>query len=259
MVIGPRYYVLGTEQCERASMPPTVSLTTPQAAAQITRGNYSWSDGLAQAPMPVTYGFRASAPPEKYGEGEAASFAKVNQAERAAFIKAIKEWQSIANITFTPVDVDPNKFTDQATILIANWTDPKKQGSAHAYYPGDKPFSGDRAFSSKYGDVWLDLSHDKYEEFTPGEHNYLTVMHELGHALGLQHPGDYNSGESETGVIYERDAAYIQDSLQYSIMSYLDASSTYANHVVDKTDANQAVTKFMRATTPSSAMTPTMS
>lgn len=244
MDMGPRYYALSTEQCEPASMPPTVSLTTPQAAVQIARGNYSWSAGLGQEPTPVTYGFRASRPPESYGDGEAASFAQVNDAERTAFIKAIKEWQSIANITFTPVDVDQDKFTDQATILIANWTDPKKSASAHAYYPGDKPFSGDRAFASKYGDVWLDLAYDKYVDFTPGEFNYQTVMHELGHALGLQHPGDYNSGESETGVIYERDAAYIQDSRQYSLMSYLEAYNTYANHVVETTDANQVVTKY---------------
>ena len=55
------------------------------------------------------------------------------------------------------------------------------------------------------------------------------MMHEIGHSLGLPHPGDYNADGSD--ITYANSAAYYQDSRQYSIMSYFDATSTGANYV----------------------------
>ena len=51
-------------------------------------------------------------------------------------------------------------------------------------------------------------------------------MHEIGHAIGLDHPGAYNGGNPTYAV----DAGYIEDSRQYTIMSYFDASNTGAFH-----------------------------
>jgi serralysin len=53
-------------------------------------------------------------------------------------------------------------------------------------------------------------------------------MHELGHALGLSHPGDYNAG---VGVVitYANSAQFIQDSEMYSVMSYFAGSNTGEN------------------------------
>ena len=50
-------------------------------------------------------------------------------------------------------------------------------------------------------------------------------MHEIGHALGMSHPGNYNAEEGVT-LTYEANAEYYQDSLQYTIMSYFASSST---------------------------------
>ena len=52
-------------------------------------------------------------------------------------------------------------------------------------------------------------------------------MHEIGHALGMSHPGNYNAEEGVT-LTYEANAEYYQDSLQYTIMSYFASSSTGA-------------------------------
>ncbi|MGE4078882.1 MAG: M10 family metallopeptidase C-terminal domain-containing protein, partial [Reyranella sp.] len=53
--------------------------------------------------------------------------------------------------------------------------------------------------------------------------------HELGHSLGLEHPGSYNAGDQRNAT-YTDDAVYQQDSLQYTIMSYLGADNTGAVH-----------------------------
>ncbi|MCB8874345.1 Hint domain-containing protein [Acidisoma silvae] len=48
---------------------------------------------------------------------------------------------------------------------------------------------------------------------------FTTFLHEIGHALGLSHPGNYDATD-KTKPTYAADAVYAQDSLQYSIMSY---------------------------------------
>ena len=53
-------------------------------------------------------------------------------------------------------------------------------------------------------------------------------MHELGHAVGLSHPGDYNGAAATT---YAGQAEYAQDSEQYTIMSYWGHENTSLNQL----------------------------
>jgi serralysin len=53
-------------------------------------------------------------------------------------------------------------------------------------------------------------------------------MHEVGHALGLSHPGPYNIGGTGTYTAYARDAIFFEDSEQYTAMSYFNGNTTHA-------------------------------
>ena len=52
-----------------------------------------------------------------------------------------------------------------------------------------------------------------------GNYTFQTILHEIGHALGLGHQGSYNNSAS-----YLSDANYTNDSWQTSIMSYFNQS-----------------------------------
>jgi serralysin len=69
-----------------------------------------------------------------------------------------------------------------------------------------------------FADNWP--SHDQDSDLTQGSFGILTYLHEIGHALGLTHPGDYNGSGS-----YEADATHRQDTRQYTVMSYFQAGA----------------------------------
>ena len=64
-------------------------------------------------------------------------------------------------------------------------------------------------------------------------------MHEIGHALGMSHPGDYDAAP-DVDLTYADNAEYYQDSLQYTIMSYFGSSSTGRGQDLVRGDADGA-------------------
>ncbi|MEL6227069.1 MAG: M10 family metallopeptidase C-terminal domain-containing protein, partial [Pseudomonadota bacterium] len=63
----------------------------------------------------------------------------------------------------------------------------------------------------------------------PGMGGFTTLMHEFGHALGLTHPGDYNAGGDDP-ITYLGEAEYIEDTEQYTLMSYFSEEWTGADY-----------------------------
>ena len=73
--------------------------------------------------------------------------------------------------------------------------------------------------------VHVNVSADVIREHgaTIDSRTFKVYIHEVGHALGLGHPGDYNVRDDDDYIpTYGADAKFLNDSWQASVMSYFD-------------------------------------
>jgi serralysin len=162
----------------------------------------------------VTYGFRQTT------NGDSPNFSVLTAAEMTAVQLALNFWHEVAGINFS--QVNPGGYTDNATMLFANYSSNDGAG-AYAYYPGST------ASSNGAGDVWLNLGSVSTTSLPIGSYSFFAIMHEIGHALGLSHPGLYNAGVG-VNITYAANAQFVQDSQQYTVMSYFDETNTGARY-----------------------------
>ncbi len=138
-----------------------------------------------------------------YAGAEPASIQYLSAAEQATFQAALQTWADVANITFVQVADAPANVGD---IRVAVSSYLPSDAQAWAYLPGGDP--------AQDGDVWLNSayragSYDNSGDAGTRNYGFATMIHELGHALGLGHP--FEGPDAVPGV-----------TVQQSIMAYDD-------------------------------------
>ncbi len=189
------------------------SVPTDTISALLASGTPHWGsngavlDGSSVGgAVTVTYAFLTSS--RQVSSTDSSGFATMSTAQRAAVRQALAAWSAVANITFV-------ETTDVASATIAFGTNRQYgQSAAYAYYPST---------ASQGGQVFLANDSAANSSPTLGSYGYMTLVHEIGHALGLKHPGNYNAGSSDgTEGPYLPTAT---DNYAYSIMSYVANSA----------------------------------
>lgn len=176
--------------------------TLAQVYGQLNTG-YVWSGST------ITFSFPTSA--AGFSGTEYDGFSPLNSAQTAAALQALQLWDDL--IAPSLVNVGPSQFLDpNVDIQIANSNTEIEY--AHAYFPSvNPPYGGEVWFSSEYADL---------QNPTLGSYAYSTFSHEIGHALGLNHMGDYDGA----GFSWPNSASSIQDDELYSQMSYFSPHDT---------------------------------
>lgn len=130
------------------------------------------------------------------------NFRPFNTTQRDGARRALGLVADVAHVTFS----DRGNNDGDLFFGTANFNNPGIAG--RAFYPGQN-----FGFVDFSGDVWLNHQVASNLDQTPGSKGFHTMIHEVGHALGLKHPGNYDNDP----------APYLptsQDSYQYSVMSY---------------------------------------
>lgn len=187
-----------------------------EMGAGVIDSNLSWNT-IPGTAATVTYAYRQTFANSVDAEGFAAPFSQLSNAEIAAVEAALANYSEVANINFQRVN--PTGYSDNATILISNYTSFNDGSGAYTYFPGSTSSTSDA------GDVRLNTTSVSTTSLPSGSYSNFAILHEIGHSVGLSHPGDYNAAAG-VSITYANDAQFIQDSEQYTVLSYFEESNT---------------------------------
>jgi hypothetical protein len=193
---------------------------------QVMANVYAMGSGSSKTTM--TYSFLASAPTgatsDSYG------FKQMSQTQKDAVKRAFDYLSTFIGVTFvessTPGEADINFGTNDQS---------KKNSSGYAYVPNST--NDNQAY------LYLDNGFgNQNASMTEGSFGWQTLIHEIGHTLGLKHPGNYNaSGGSVPGPFLPK----ALDTRVYSLMSYNNAPGTMK---VNTTTTNNISYKYSAST-----------
>ena len=181
---------------------PVDTSETSQANALIYGSKWGGPVGTGTA---LTYSFPNAASvwsASDYPDGSeplVSGYAGLSSAAQKAVQLALSGWAAVANITFTQVAETGAAVGD----LRFAWTGASPYEQAHGYFPSSAP---------QAGDVWMN-SNAYWDGFDAGSYSLATLLHEIGHALGLKHPFETSAQNS---LVLPGN----QDCLANSVMSY---------------------------------------
>jgi len=140
---------------------------------------------------PVSYYFGSGFVPAIDSSVGAFNGASWSDAEKSAFSTALAQYSAVCNLTFAQAGTQ-----DAANVVW--WKAPQSAMGAGTLGMHEVP---DESYSQIYG--YFNYQDSSWGNLTPGSYGFVTVIHELGHGMGLAHPhdgGDHSDATRFPGV-----------------------------------------------------------
>jgi serralysin len=200
----------------------TASATGNQAIDGLLSG-FRWASTSLTFAMPATI---AAYPDYNTSYDETGTFTPV-VSTLATAVRAVMSHIS----QYTGLTITETSGASEASIRIGRTADTT---TASAYLPDG---------TNKGGDVWISNSAD-FNTPVRGDYAWMTVLHEVGHALGLKHSHTYTGGSNPAGPDpYDATVGVTGlpvpgafDSLEYTVMSYRSYTGQNLNVFDDYTN-----------------------
>ncbi|WP_348748346.1 M10 family metallopeptidase C-terminal domain-containing protein [Pseudomonas rhodesiae] len=209
------------------------SKSTEDAVKRLWRHSPGWSDKNGDGTVNVTYEFR-SAPDDKntrkFGK---TGFTPILDNQRKQTRLSLQSIEDVANIKFTR---GPKTADSEGHIKIGNYG--QKIDSKGYPYKGEHHSTLPTRNQADVNVWFVDTDKEKsVPRAALGNAGRHTITHELGHAMGLSHPGNYNgSGGDKLG---ESNVSHHEDSQSHSGMSYRGERTGHHNHQKFRSSAPQ--------------------
>jgi len=133
-----------------------------------------------------------------------------NADQKEGLRNALDLWSDVTNIDFTEV-------SNGASLNFTTNNEGRAYASSRTDGRGNITTSTITIDTSR--SFWNDINDS-------GDYAFLTALHEIGHALGLGHTGNYNGSAS-----YTRDAQWSNDTHQLTVQSYFSATNVGNDYV----------------------------
>ncbi|MFO2466058.1 M10 family metallopeptidase C-terminal domain-containing protein [Pseudomonas sp. 15FMM2] len=162
------------------------SFDTSQTIRQLTQQTSKWQDRNGNNKTEISYTFN--------GNGRNSGF---NETQKEQARRSMQSWGDVANLTFAE---NGGAAEGRLSFSLSN-----SERTAHGTYPTPNGRGGGQTV------------------YNPRMATRVVITHEIGHALGLSHPGHYNGSANES------QRAYAQDSTAHTVMSYFGERSSGKN------------------------------
>ena len=215
-----------------ASADPLAGTTAPNgkpiwSLSQIVSnvsGLLRWNEAWPQNDT-ILYSFLTALPPFTSSSYSFVSFTEIEKTfTRAAFALV----SDIVPLTFIETPWDGRSFNASESIVLGANASAEDFEWGHAR---NGTFNRPGVDQIDNAEIWISPEAVAVRQWIYGGYNFKSLIHEILHTLGLPHPGDYNADGNP--ITYAANAAYFQDSAQYTVMSYFDATNTGADYTLE--------------------------